>query len=333
MSDTGNMGNETVPLISISVITYNHEKYVRQCLDGILMQDVNFSYEVLVHDDASPDGTTNIIREDEAKDLGIIKPIYQIENQYSQGKDVSKFNFDRARGKYLAFCEGDDYWADPRKLQKQVDFLETHPEYIACVLRVQVTDEFGNINQSNNYALKYDTFDYTLSDAENFRTRDGCAGHLSSLVCRNIFSIIPEEIYLNYINCKANGDIKLTLLLTLSGPIRRLDDTMSVYRNVTSGGTSWSARHSKSNNCLLIYNYLHELSHFSQKSYGIVLNYTEYINEITIESIYQYIRHPNKDNKNIMCRLLATRNKTELIKHLIKYNRRYIKALISKLHK
>lgn len=328
----GNIENKTVLLVSISVIAYNHEKYIRQCLDGILMQKVNFPYEILVHDDASPDGTADIIREYEAKYPGIIKPICQTENQYSQGKDVSKFNFDRARGKYLAFCEGDDYWTDPGKLWQQVNFLEAYPEYIACVHRVRVVDEFGNINKSNSYAQKYDTFDYTLSDAENFLTRYGCAGHLSSLVCRNIFLDLPENIYRNYINCKANGDIKLTLLLTINGPIRRLDDTMSVYRNITSGGTSWSARHSKSNNCLLVYNYLQELSHFSQKSYGIVLDYTEYINEITIVSIYLYLRHLNKDNKNIMCRLLATRNKTELIKHLIKYNRRYIKTLISKLY-
>jgi glycosyltransferase involved in cell wall biosynthesis len=82
----GNMGNETVPLVSVSVITYNHEKYIRQCLDGILMQNVNFPYEVLVHDDASPDGTADIIREYEAKYPDIIKPIYQTENQYSQGR-------------------------------------------------------------------------------------------------------------------------------------------------------------------------------------------------------------------------------------------------------
>lgn len=326
-----NMGNETVPLVSVSVITYNHEKYVRQCLDGILMQEVNFPYEILVHDDASSDGTADIIREYEANYPGVIKPIYQTVNQYSQGKDVSKFIFDRARGRYLAFCEGDDYWMDPEKLQKQVDFLEKHPEYVACVHRVQVIDELGRVIQSNSYVQKYDTLDYTLSDAENFLTRDGCAGHLGSLVFRNIFLTLSETIYQNYINCKANGDIKLTLLLTLNGPIRRFDDTMSVYRHITSSGASWSARHSGLNNCLLTYNFLHELSQFSQKSYGFIPDYTEYINEITIVSIYRYLICPNRDNKGIMLRIFNERDKSKLVRHIVKHKRNYIKKLISKV--
>jgi len=323
------MGNTTVPLVSVSVITYNHEKYIRQCLDGILMQNVSFPYEVLVHDDASPDGTADIIREYEAKYPGIIKPIYQTENQYSQGKDVSKFNFDRACGKYLAFCEGDDYWTDPGKLQKQVDFLEAHPEYIACVHRVKVIDEFGNRNRSSEFPPNYDTSDYTLSDAENIMVGNGCAGHLSSLVCRNIFLTLPKDIYENYLNCKANGDTKLNLLLTLNGTIRRFDDTMSVYRHITSGGTSWSAQQAKiQNTCPEVSARLNELSQFAQMSYGIALNYSDYEYRLTITSIYKYLTHPNKNNKDIMCRYLSTINdKFGLIRHMIKYHNIYFLSL------
>ena len=322
----GNMGNETVPLVSVSVITYNHEKYIRQCLDGILMQNVNFPYEVLVHDDASPDGTADIIREYEAKYPDIIKPIYQTENQYSQGRPVSKLNYDRARGKYLAFCEGDDYWTDPGKLQKQVDFLEAHPEYIACVHRVKVIDEFGNRNWSNGFARNYDTSDYTLSDSENLMVSNGCAGHLSSLVCRNIFLTLPKDIYENYLNCKANGDTKLNLLLTLNGTIRRFDDTMSVYRHITSSGTSWSAQQAqKQNTSLEASSRLDELSQFAQESYGVVLDYSDHKKHIAITSIYKYLMHPNKKNKEIMCsHLNAIDKKFELIKHMIKNYNNYL---------
>lgn len=119
-----------VPLVSISCITYNHEPYIKDCLDGFLMQQCNFDYEILIHDDASTDGTANIIREYEAKYPDIIKPIYQSENQYSRGVSItSTFNLSRAKGKYIALCEGDDYWTDPLKLQKQADILERHPEY------------------------------------------------------------------------------------------------------------------------------------------------------------------------------------------------------------
>ena len=117
----------TTPLVSICCITYNHAPYIRQCLDGFVMQKTNFTFEVLVHDDASTDDTADIIREYEARYPGIIKPIYQTENQYSQGVNVNRtYNYPRAHGKYIALCEGDDYWTDPLKLQKQVDFLEAN---------------------------------------------------------------------------------------------------------------------------------------------------------------------------------------------------------------
>ena len=119
-------------MISIICNTYNHENYIRQTLDGFIAQKTQYSFEVLIHDDASTDGTANIIREYEQKYPKIIKPIYQTENQYSQGINVSgKYQYSRAQGKYLAFCEGDDYWCNPNKLQKQVSFLEQNPGYSA----------------------------------------------------------------------------------------------------------------------------------------------------------------------------------------------------------
>ena len=118
-------------LVSICCITYNHEKYIRQCLDGFLMQKTDFLFEVIIHDDASTDKTADIIHEYEAKYPDIIKPIYQKENQYSKGIEIcGTYVYPKAQGKYIALCEGDDYWTDPLKLQKQVDFLEEHQEYI-----------------------------------------------------------------------------------------------------------------------------------------------------------------------------------------------------------
>lgn len=121
------------PVVSICCLTYNHILYIRQCLDGFMMQKINFPIEILIYDDASTDGTQGIIREYEKKYPDIIKPIYQKENQYSKGIKVSLvYNYSRAKGKYIALCEGDDYWTDPYKLQKQVDFLESHPDYVMC---------------------------------------------------------------------------------------------------------------------------------------------------------------------------------------------------------
>ena len=126
------MGND----VEVSVIcnAFNHGRYIRDALNGFVMQKTDFKYEVLVHDDASTDNTADIIREFEEKYPDIIKPIYQTENQYS--KDVwitDVYQVRRSKGKYLALCEGDDYWTDPDKLQKQYDALESHPEIDICV--------------------------------------------------------------------------------------------------------------------------------------------------------------------------------------------------------
>jgi glycosyltransferase involved in cell wall biosynthesis len=121
-------------LVSICCLSYNHESYIVRAIEGFLLQKTNFAFEVLIHDDASTDRTAEIIKEYEQKYPLIIKPIYQSENQWSKGLRslTVKYGFPRAKGKYIAICEGDDYWTDPLKLQKQVDFLENHPDYILC---------------------------------------------------------------------------------------------------------------------------------------------------------------------------------------------------------
>lgn len=123
-------------LVSVYCATYNHVTFIRQCLEGFVMQKTSFPFEVLIHDDASTDGTQDIVREYAARYPDIIKPIYQKENQFSRGvKIYLTYVFPRVKGKYIAMCEGDDYWTDPYKLQKQVDFLESHPDYVMCSSR------------------------------------------------------------------------------------------------------------------------------------------------------------------------------------------------------
>ncbi len=117
-------------MVSVCVLSYNHERYLRQCLDGIFMQEVSFPIEVRVHDDASTDRSQEIIKEYQERYPDILKPLLQSENQYSKGGGIlNKFLLPLCEGKYIALCEGDDYWTDPLKLQKQVDFLEKHEDY------------------------------------------------------------------------------------------------------------------------------------------------------------------------------------------------------------
>ena len=123
---------ENEPLmVTILCLVYNHESYIRQCLEGFVMQKTNFRFEAIVHDDASTDGTAAIIREYAEKYPDIIKPMCETEKQDSKGDGaLGRIMTAHTHGKYVAICEGDDYWIDPLKLQRQVDFLEGYPEYV-----------------------------------------------------------------------------------------------------------------------------------------------------------------------------------------------------------
>lgn len=121
-------------MVSIRCITYNHAPYIRQCLEGFVMQKTNFRFQAVVHDDASTDGTTDIVREYAEKYPDIIIPMYEEENRWSKhdGSLLTIMLPYMYKAKYWAECEGDDYWIDPFKLQKQVDYMEAHPECSFC---------------------------------------------------------------------------------------------------------------------------------------------------------------------------------------------------------
>lgn len=145
-------GDTARPLVSICCITYNHEPYIEDALEGFLIQETDFPFEILIHDDASTDRTAEIIREYEAKYPTLIKPIYQTENQYSKGMRINPiFNYPRAHGKYIATCEGDDYWTDLFKLKKQVCFLENNPTYSMCSHSVKFVFD-GIVEKRTNYS-------------------------------------------------------------------------------------------------------------------------------------------------------------------------------------
>lgn len=131
--------------VSVYCLAYNHESIIRKCLDGFIMQKTNFCYEVIVHDDASTDKTASIIREYEEKFPDIIKPIYQSENQYSRGVNIkNRYILPKCKGEYIAVCEGDDFWTDENKLQRQYDLMEKHEDIILCVHRAkQINLETG----------------------------------------------------------------------------------------------------------------------------------------------------------------------------------------------
>lgn len=216
---------KSLPIISISCITFNHAPYIRQCIDGFLMQKTDFSFEVLIHDDASTDGTEEIIREYEAKYPDIIKPLYEKENQYIKGRKGSLvFNFPRAKGKYVALCEGDDYWTDPLKLQKQVEQMEKYPEASMCVaLNKQVHTKTGNETVDDKYLGKNFPLIYFKDLNKYFHTS-------TYLIRKSTLDILTA----NYPNLFI-GDTSLRYLLINEGPFVVLNEVESVYRITGTG--------------------------------------------------------------------------------------------------
>lgn len=211
------------PLVSICCITYNHEKYIAEAIESFLMQETNFPIEIIIHDDASNDNTANIIREYEKKYPDIIKPIYQEENQYSKGiKITQNYISPNVKGKYVATCEGDDFWTDAKKLQKQVDFLETHEDYIMCFHPVVVVDTNKNLIGRYLGPCGKGSREYTIKD-----TVVGGVLHVSSCLIRAKYYTAERPRWMR--NAK-HGDYALSLYLSVEGKVYFLDEVMSAYR-------------------------------------------------------------------------------------------------------
>lgn len=139
------------PAVSICCLTYNHEKYIEDTIKGFLIQETNFPFEVIIYDDASTDGCTDIIRKYQSKYPRIIKAVYAPDNQYSKGDKAmfGAFLFPLVKGRYIAICEGDDYWVVSNKIQKQFNFLESNTIYSACAHKVDVM--FEGVPEKDNF--------------------------------------------------------------------------------------------------------------------------------------------------------------------------------------
>jgi len=218
-------------MVSICCITYNQVEYIRDALEGFVNQKTDFGYEVLIHDDASTDGTADVIREYANRYPDMIKPILQKENQYSKGlTNVSgTYNFPRAKGRYIAMCEGDDYWIDETKLQKQVDFLEAHPD-CSMVLHSAKVDVQGRAVTEHSMR-PYDK-DRRITPEEIIDKTSGYP--TASLMFRtDMVKNLPD-----FYNNAPIADIPLQLLAAASGWAYYMDREMCVYR--LGGAASWT---------------------------------------------------------------------------------------------
>lgn len=201
------------------MITYNHEKFIREAIEGVLMQDCDFEIELIIANDCSNDKTDDVIQNilEKHPKASWIKYIKQEENFGMMPNFI--FAMRQCIGQYIALCEGDDYWTDPLKLQKQVDFLDSNPDYVLCFHQVDVLKTNGEIID-----------DFITKVPENYETIETLARlgnyiHTPSVVFRNIIKEFPFEFELTPI-----GDYFLYMMLVEHGKLKYLEDKMAVYR-------------------------------------------------------------------------------------------------------
>lgn len=224
------MKNDNI-LVSVVCDVYNHEPYLRQCFDGFVMQKTNFKFEVLVHDDASTDKSAEIIIEYTNKYPDIFKPIIQKENQYSKGVGIWKiYQFPRVKGKYVAFCEGDDYWIDPLKLQKQVTAIESDSKNTMVYTAFSTVDETGN--SIYRYDLHYNMCKSKSGNIFPFLLFRNVVMTVSCMVNRNV---LESKLYLD---CNKSLDYNLFLAASSLGNCIYLDYETCSYRKVGNSMTN-----------------------------------------------------------------------------------------------
>jgi glycosyltransferase involved in cell wall biosynthesis len=251
--------DNTEPLVSICCATYNHGQYIRDAMGGFLMQKTAFPVEILIHDDASTDNTADIVREYEEKYPQLIKTIYQTTNQWSKGNKPGRINRLRARGKYLAYCEGDDYWIDPCKLQKQVEFLETHPEYGL------VHTDFNVFDDASGKIKSFGNPEKVVPQGEIFE-KLLCANFIGThtiMAKRNLLIEADSE------NDSSNknwmmGDYPLWLEISKHHKIGYIEQVTSVYRLLSNSASHFSDASLQ----LCFFNSAHDVVQYFVKKYG-----------------------------------------------------------------
>lgn len=259
-------------MLSIYVATYGHEKYIKEALDSILMQETKYAYEVLIGEDASPDHTREILKEYEKKYPGKFQIFYRKTNMYNSSYTNAMDLRSRCKGKYMIALEGDDFWIDAKKLEKQIDFLENHPQYVAVAHNCIIVDK--NSKPTGQKYPECKDLEYTLKHYAS----DILPGQLTTVMYRNPnknqidMSILSKGL--------SPGDRLIYFALACQGNIYCIQECMSAYRYVTDSGTSFSATYH--------YDYLKE-----KKWYRTLIEYAVSLGNKEAEKIAQmlYLRN------------------------------------------
>lgn len=273
-------------LVSIWCSTYNHELYIRDAIEGFLMQRTDFKYEIIIHDDASTDKTAEIVREFEQKYPQIIHGIYQRDNQRNQNfpnmEWIQLLRNKYCKGKYIAFCEGDDFWIDRQKLQFQVDYLVRHPE---CFMTIH---DAIDLDCRNNKMRARNLKDHDcLISAGEVITQNHIQVPMASMVCRREITDMD-----GFFLCAGVGDYSYLLYCLTKGSIYYFNRIMSVYRLCHEGSWSLSMNINKETRMIQLIrtiDFLEKYNRYSEgKYYVYVISKIQICVDDIITSFYEY---------------------------------------------
>lgn len=301
--------------LSVVVITYKHEKYLRKCLDSILMQQVDFDLEIIISDDCSPDNTANIIKDYHERYPDIVRPTLR-----SQNVGASRNQYDcflQAKGKYIAILDGDDFWTDKNKLRLQTEFLENNPDYIACTQRYRVVDQDDNITKEQYSGPgSPESGDYTLNDFLNYVYY----GHPGTLVFDNIFLVPKHDFSVIPGADRFVCDITLCLILSCLGKIFVSDENMTAYRKVSvKGGSSYISSISKKSQILKRIHFLRSLESYCKTEMKLDIKHGDRSLYYVWWSILFMFRYPSRHNWSSLKKVIRlTDDKARLPAYFIK---------------
>ncbi len=209
-------------MVSITCVAFNHEDYMHTTLDSFLMQETTFPFEILINDDVSTDSTVEILKEYEQKFPNIVKPVYQTKNQYSQGVNTMAILFPYIKGKYVAFCDGDDYWVDNQKLRIQVEEMETHPE-----VDLSFHPSYKDVNGDRTEVMAKHANGNRIFTVEHSIMGHGDFAETASMMFTNsLISSLPS-----WFKTAMPGDYVSEVMGSVRGGSLYIDRIMSVYRS------------------------------------------------------------------------------------------------------
>lgn len=289
--------------VDIMMLTYNHEKYIAQALDSILRQKTQYSYRILIGEDCSTDHTRKIVEDYYWKYPNKIEAILWEKNVGGLKNDLEIMH--RCNARYVACLEGDDYWTSPNKLQKQISFLEKHPEYIGTAHNIRCVDEEGFLlHRDFDYYFVRESYIY----GKGLAKRQKMVSQTASLVYRNIYMSWNQSEWDFYENCGINGDLVGQVILGIQGQIYFFKEVMADHRRVFKGD-SWTAKSANRNRVYREYADTRKFQKYLVKKYGINIRKDNLWQGMWTESKIRLLSHPSMENFIVYLQMICSKGK------------------------